>query len=158
MDEIPDSNIINHLKYFDTEKELSPFSIWGNFYTYNLNYLFRSDDSRDPYGFICPYVFNFQDFLNNNNYTRLRKISLLPQASGCHFNRFLGPIVNRMYKEMSQSDGLGITQHYMEVINNPTFEGFKRFQEFYRNGVIQEIWISKVVKVSSFNGKHSFHG
>jgi hypothetical protein len=153
VDEIPDSNIVNHFKYCETKNELFPFSIWSNFYIYNLNYLFRSDDSRDSYGFMCPYIFKFKDILNNNNYTRLRKTTLLPQASGSHLNRVLGPIVNGMYKDMSQSDSDGLTQYYLDVIKNPTIEGYNRFKELYIAGRINEKWINRVVKVSSFNSK-----
>ena len=152
VDEVPDSNIVNHFKYCEVKAGLYPFSIWSTFYTYNLNYLFRSDDPRDQYGFMCPYIFKFEDILKNNNYTRLRKTNLLPQASGCHLNRVLGPIVNGMYKDMSQSDGGGITEHYLEVISNPTIEGVNKFKKFYRNGRINEKWVDRVIKVSSFNG------
>jgi hypothetical protein len=102
---------------------------------------------------MCPYIFKFKDILNNNNYTRLRKTTLLPQASGSHLNRVLGPIVNGMYKDMSQSDSDGLTQYYLDVIKNPTIEGYNRFKELYIAGRINEKWINRVVKVSSFNNK-----
>ena len=55
---------------------------------------------------------------------------------------------------MSQSDSLGTTKHYLEFINNLTFEGYKRFQEFLEmEWFKKEIWVAKVFKVFGFNGQ-----
>ena len=54
---------------------------------------------------------------------------------------------------MSQSDSLGTTKHYLEFINNLTFGGYKRFQEFLEmEWFKKEIWVAKVFKVFGFNG------
>ena len=103
--------------------------------------IFQSDfpAPEDPYSFKYPNIFRINDILKYNR-TRFQKTTNLPKASGCHLNRILGTFVNGIYKEMSQSDGLGVTEHYMEVIENPTIEGINQFKEIYKMGRIQERW------------------
>ena len=154
LDEIPDSDIVNHFKYCEVKKELYPFATWSTFYIFTLNLLFQSDfwAYDDLYSFKYPNILILDDIIKNN-ITRLQKTTVLPQATGCHLNRILGTIANGIYKEMSQSDGIGVTEHYMEVINDPTIEGYKKFRKTFTMGKIQERWAHRVVKLSSFNGK-----
>ena len=155
VDEIPDSNFVNHFKHCEVKRDLYPFSISSTFFIYSFNYLFKSDFPApdDMYSFIFPNILTIDEILKNS-FTRIHQTTLLPQATGCHLNRMLATFVISIYKDISQSDGLFATENYLEVFNNPTIEGYNKFKENYVKGRIQERWVHKVRSLTSFNGNH----
>jgi hypothetical protein len=139
IDEMPNSDIINHFKYCQVKDSKYPFQFWSTFYIYGFNYLFQADFAApgDPYSNAYPNIFRAQD-IRRLGKLRVNQASLLSRASGCHCNRFFSGFTISLYKDMSQSDSEGLENFHSTIIKNATIEACYDIKRKFSTGLVYE--------------------
>ena len=157
VDEIIDGNIANHFKYCDVKQDLYPFLSWSHMFMYNFRTLFQSDFpvAGDIHSFKCPSVFIYQNYVDQK-VIRFGKGTILPEASGCHLNRFLRTLALGIYKGMSQSDSGGIADNFMNILNTQNFESFDKFSEIMIKNMFHKQYEGRTQSLESLRNKKVF--
>ena len=145
IDEMPNSDIINHFKYCQVIDSKYPFQFWSTFYIYGFNYLFQADFAApgDPYSNAYPNIFRAQD-IRRLGRLRVNKAFLLPRASGCHCNRFFSGFTISLYKDMSQSDSGGLEYFHSAIIKNATLEACYDIKRKFASGLVYEKYLHRM--------------
>ena len=145
IDEMPNSDIINHFKYCQVIDSKYPFQFWSTFYIYGFNYLFQADFAApgDPYSNAYPNIFRAQD-IRRLGRLRLNKAFLLPRASGCHCNRFFSGFTISLYKDMSQSDSEGLEYFHSAIIKNASLEACYDIKRKFASGLVYEKYLQRI--------------
>ena len=145
IDEMPNSDIINHFKYCQVIDAKYPFQFWSTFYIYGFNYLFKADFNApgDPWSNAYPNLFRAQD-IRRIGKLRVNKAFLLPRASGCHCNRFFSGFTISLYKDMSQSDSEGLESFHSTIIQNSTIEACYDIKRKFSSGLVYEKYLSRM--------------
>ncbi len=140
IDEIPNSDNINHFKYCQVNDSNYSFQFWSTFYIYGFNYLFESDSKAqdDPYSLPYPNLFRALDIRRIGKYRGVAKAFLLPRASGCH-----GFTIS-LYKDMSQSDSQGLTNFQATIILNSTVEACNDIKRKFSMGLVYEFYFPRI--------------
>ena len=119
---------------------------------YSFKTLFRSDFPApgDPFSFRCPNIFLYKNFLSSK-VIRFNKATLLPQASGCHLNRFLRTLALGIFKGMSQSDSGGISENFIKVLTASDLDSYQKINEMMIKNMFHKRYESKTAKLENFN-------
>jgi hypothetical protein len=146
IDEIPNSDIINHFKYCQVIDSNYPFRFWSTFYIYGFNYLFESDfkAQNDPYSLPYPNLYRALDIRRIGKYRGVAEAFLLPRASGCHCNRFFSGFTISLYKDMSQSDSEGLTNFHTTIILNATIEACNDIKRKFSAALVYEFYLPRI--------------
>lgn len=150
VDEIISSEVAYHFKHCNVREELYPFSVWSTFYIYNFNHLFPGGWTAggDPFSMKFPNVL-FLKNIEKSNAVRLVDTTHLSRASGCHLNRFFTTFAISIYKEMSQSDGLRMSDLFYDIIKTSNKEAIDNMKSLYRTAKIHQEWAGIIVEKKS---------
>ncbi len=154
VDEIPDSNIINHFKHCQVQN-LYPFNFWSTFYTYGFKFLFQADFAAktDKYSNLFPNIFQMKNILALKS-LRTTKGFVLPRASGAHCNRFFTTFTIPLYKDVSQSDSTGLEAFHLNIIKNGSKDILYGVRERYDKGDIYEKYLHRIKKINVSKQNH----
>lgn len=146
IDELVSGNAAYHLKHCKVKEELYPFSVWSTFYIYNFNHLFPGGWTAggDTYSMKFPNILKIKDIKRFDG-PRVVDTRTLSRATGCHLNRFFITFAISLYKEMSQSDGLKMSDSFFNVIKAGTKEAVDHMKMLYRTAQIHQMWAPIIV-------------